>query len=76
MKLAIQVLHGHFGPEYLLEVGKNVDEKHCCLKYFGLSKNQVSFFKPKFIKTIRPTTGAEFSNSKVYSNFAWISIAM
>ena len=75
MKLAIQVLHGHCRPVYLLEVGKNVDEKHCCLKYFGLSKNQVSFFKPKFIKTIGPT-GAEFSNSKVYSNFAWISIAM
>ena len=28
MKLACQVLHGHFEPVYLLQVSKNNDEKH------------------------------------------------
>ena len=34
-KLACQVLHGHFGPVYLLQVIKNDDEEHCFLKLFG-----------------------------------------
>ena len=29
MELACGVLHGHFGPVYLLQVSKNVDEKRC-----------------------------------------------
>ena len=54
---------------------KNIAEIFLAYLKATYHTNQVSFFKPKFIKTIGPT-GAEFSNSKVYSNFAWISIAM
>ena len=32
MELACQVLHVHLGLVYLLQVSKNVDEKHCFLE--------------------------------------------
>ena len=32
MKLGCQVLLGHFGPVYLLQVSKNDDEKRCLLE--------------------------------------------
>ena len=32
MELDCCVLHGHFGPVYLLQVSKNDDEKQCFLK--------------------------------------------
>ena len=32
MKLACQVLHGHFGPVFLLQVSKNNEQKRCFLK--------------------------------------------
>ena len=32
MELACQVLNGHFGPVYLLQVSKNDDEERCFLK--------------------------------------------
>ena len=32
IKLAFQVLHGHFEPVYLRQVSKNDDEKRCFLK--------------------------------------------
>ena len=35
MKLACQILHGHFGPVYLSQVSKNDDEELCFLKKFG-----------------------------------------
>ena len=35
MELGCQVLLGHFGPAYLLQVSKNDDEECCFLKWFG-----------------------------------------
>ena len=35
MELASQVLLGHFGPVYLLQVSKNDEEKCWSLKWFG-----------------------------------------
>ena len=35
VKLALQVLLGHFGPVYLLQVSKNDAEIRCFLKKFG-----------------------------------------
>ena len=35
MELVCGVLHGYFGPVYLLQVSKNDDENHCFLKKFG-----------------------------------------
>ena len=35
MKVAYRVLHGHFGPVYLLQLSKNDDEERCFLKLFG-----------------------------------------
>ena len=32
MKLACQVLNGHFGPVYLLQIRKNEDEERCIYK--------------------------------------------
>ena len=32
MELTCQVLHGHFGPVYLLQVSRNDDEKRCFWK--------------------------------------------
>ena len=32
MEVACRVLHGHFGPVYVLQVSKNDDEKRCFLK--------------------------------------------
>ena len=43
IRQAFWVLHGHFGPVYLLQVSKNYDEKHYFLKWFGISV-QIQFF--------------------------------
>ena len=49
IKLAFRVLHGHFGPVYLLQVSKKDDEKCCFLKQFGLS---ISIFDSYDIRTL------------------------
>ena len=45
MKLACRVLHGNFGPVYLLEVSRNYDEKRCFLKWFGFAKKHFKMRK-------------------------------
>ena len=49
MRLAGGVLHGNFGPVYLLQVSKNNDKKHCFLKTFGIIGPDMFFAGPNFL---------------------------
>ena len=48
MKLAWWVLHSYFGPEWLHQVSKNDDEKHCFLKWIGFTRFLLRTFLPKW----------------------------
>ena len=49
MKLAFQVVHGHFWPVYLLQVSKNEDEKHCFLNDLVLVYIALSIYNFEWI---------------------------